>query len=172
MKDYYIQRARSPLDLPHWLFEEHERMPTTRQAPRETRNDGASRRGRYEEYDADQGSSPPPRGGILRDVYDRAAAQPTRTTPLANRSTPVSQGYESSPATTESKATARLRALRDAKRAQGAGAGGATYSNRYDEDYSANDGGRRSMEPVTDTERRTPASRVGLPGRPGASRYS
>jgi len=168
MKEYYIQRARSHMDLPHWLFEEHERMPTVRQAPRDTRGDNAARRGRYEEHEGDQATSPV-RGGILRDVYDRAATKPTHTTSTPNRSTPVSHGYESSPATTESKATSRLRALRDAKRMQGAGA--ATYTNRYEEDYSADDGGRHSMEPATDTERRAPATRTGLPSRPAASRY-
>lgn len=167
LKEYYIQRARSPLDLPHWLFEEHERMPTTARRPQ--RDDGTLRRGRYEEGEYEQESAPTPAPrGALRDIYDRAASQPIRTAPILNRSTPTSHGYESSPATTESKATSRLRALRDAKRAQGAGAAAISRSNRYDEEY--NDGGRRSMEPASDSERRGPA-RTGLPGRPGALRY-
>ena len=162
MKQYYIDRARTPLDLPHWLFEEHERMPTARQAQRGPR--------RYEEPEEEQYTpTPAPSRGALRDVYDKAA----RSTPIpAARSNPSSYAQSAGEQTTgESKATSRLRALRDAKRMQqGAGVvASGTSSSRYDEEYG-NDGGRRSIDPVSDGERRQPA-RVGLPGRPGG-RYN
>ncbi|KIM29110.1 hypothetical protein M408DRAFT_128319 [Serendipita vermifera MAFF 305830] len=162
MKQYYIDRARTPLDLPHWLFEEHERMPTAarQRAPR-----------RYEEPEEEGYISAPAPRGALRDVYDKAA----RATPTSQQSTRSNQSsYPTSPnsdqAPGESKATSRLRALRDAKRMQqGGGVAASAASSRYDDDY-ANDGGRRSMEPASDVERRQPA-RVGLPSRPGG-RYN
>jgi hypothetical protein len=159
------------MDLPHWLFEEHERMPTaTRQAQRGPR--------RYEEGDDEQYVPSAPPRGALRDVYDKAAKQPSRSTPPSQpaRSTPSSYAPSSvgDQSSTESKATSRLRALRDAKRMQQGVAvsanGASSYaSNRYDEEY-ANDGGRISMDPASDVERRQP-SRVGLPSRPGG-RYN
>lgn len=164
MKQYYIDRARTPLDLPHWLFEEHERMPTVaRQGQRGPR--------RYEEPEEEQYTPAPAPRGALRDVYDKAARS-TPTPAQSARSTPSS--YASTPANDqapgESKATSRLRALRDAKRMQqGAGpaTGGASYTpSRYDED----DGGRRSLDPGSDVGGRQPA-RVGLPSRPGG-RYN
>jgi len=172
MKQYYIERARSPLDLPHWLFEEHERNPTGPRNPQR----GARR---YQEEEQEEVYTPPaPQRGALRDVYDKAASrQQPRSTPTLQptRSTPAytsPHGGEHSP--TESKAATRLRALRDAKRMQqGVGVttnGAPLYTpSRYDEEYG-NGGERRSMDPSSDAERRQPA-RVGLPGRPGG-RYN
>jgi hypothetical protein len=156
------------MDLPHWLFEEHERMPTAARHPQRGPR-------RYEEGDDERYTPAAPSRGALRDVYDKAAKQPSRSTPASQsaRSTPSS--YSSSPvndqSATESKATSRLRALRDAKRReQGAAVaanGASSYPpNRYDE----NDGGRIAMEPPSDAEGRQLA-RVGLPSRPGG-RYT
>jgi len=173
MKQYYIERARSPIDLPHWLFEEHERMPTVARHPQ--RGVDGQRRGRYEEGEEEQQyTSAPPRGGALRDVYDRAARSTPTPQPVRSAASSYAPSSGAEQSATESKATSRLRALRDAKRMQqGAGltaGGGSAYSsNRYEED-TGNDGGRRSMDQSNDVERRQPA-RVGLPSRPGG-RYN
>lgn len=138
MKEYYLQRARAPVDLPHWLFEEHERMPT-RPPPREkiAQNGGRSDRGRYDEDYGDEYARPqqPPQQsrGALRDVYEKAASKPAST-----RSTPASSAYDSTASTGESKAASRLRAMREAKRGNISGASAYTPS-KYDVDYD--DGG-------------------------------
>jgi hypothetical protein len=158
MKAYYLERARAPIDLPHWLFDEHERMPT-RHTAAVTRNDRMQRRNPYDDYEDDPTPAPAPARGALRDVYDRAASN----TGAPRKPAAPSSYAQSDTGTGESKAVSRLRAMRDAKRAA---AGTTTTSNKYDEEY---DGGRRSMEPATDNERRNP--RVGLPTRPGG-RYN
>ncbi|PVG02281.1 hypothetical protein CPB86DRAFT_619730 [Serendipita vermifera] len=162
MKAYYLERARAPIDLPHWLFDEHERMPTRHTATAAVhRNERAPRRNPYDDYEEDPTPAPAPARGALRDVYDRAASN----TGGARKPQPSYPQSDSAAGNTgESKAVSRLRAMRDAKRA----AAGTTSSrsNKYDEEY---DGGGGSMEPATDVDRRAP--RTGLPTRPGG-RYN
>ncbi|KAG8829456.1 hypothetical protein FRC17_006550 [Serendipita sp. 399] len=143
MKEYYLQRARAHTDLPAWLFDERERMPT-RPPPRERAavNAGGSR-GRYDEDYGDE--EPPPRPqparGALRDVYDKAASKP----PSAGRSVaPATATYASDTGPVESKATSRLRAIREAKRQEvGIGGSSSYVPSKYDTDY---DSGRRTTE--------------------------
>lgn len=170
MKAYYIERARSPEDLPEWLFDDFERRPMA--APgRHGRNDREeippARGNRHNNRD----NEPPPRTqnrGALRDVYDRAATQaPSRLAP-----TSYSRNETASDAgTAPSKAASRLRAMRDAKRGHGAGGPVSPISatGRFPDDNAGYDGGRRSIEPANDMEQRPP--RMGLPRRPGGNRY-
>ena len=136
MKEYYLQRARAPVDLPHWLFEEHERMPT-RPPPREkiAQTGGRNDRGRYDEDYGDEYAQPPPpqQGrGALRDVYEKAASKPA-SKPAPTRSTPAASAYDSTASAGESKAASRLRAMREAKRGNISGASAYTPS-KYDVD--------------------------------------
>jgi len=156
MKAYYIEKARSPADLPPWLFAEHERRPTAaRPSPQERVREGTrSTRQRGVEYEEspDYQQAVPTRGA-LRDVYDRVAARP----PPPAKDDYSGSGYASAPPPA-SKATDRLRALRDAKRMQGASA--SRSSEEYDDRrQNARDGPRDVPVPS--------APRVGLPSRPG-----
>ncbi|KAI0006235.1 hypothetical protein BJV74DRAFT_803084 [Russula compacta] len=111
LKAYHIEKARDPADLPAWLFEEHERRPLGRP--------GATLRDREDDEDGSYGfgraTAPPPASGRgLRDIYDAAAA----TTEISSRQ---QEKYDSSRGRPQdvgppSKASDRLKALRDAKR--------------------------------------------------------
>lgn len=173
LKAYYIERARTPGDLPSWLFDEHERRPTAVRSPVRERmnNTSAPRRGRYDEDVNDQYSQPPSNRGALRDVYDRAAVQTTpKPTPSVYSDDNAGAGG--------SKATSRLRALRDAKRMQGAGAGAGATSNTYtqpsDEDayggYAGYGSGRRDGAMSENSGRQQLTPKPGLPSRPGGIR--
>ncbi|KAG8757508.1 hypothetical protein FRC14_001985 [Serendipita sp. 396] len=153
MKAYYLQRARAHTDLPHWLFDEQERMPTRPPARERAAVNGDGSRGRYDEDYGDE--APPPKQqptrGALRDVYEKAK-------PAPNRPSPSTTVYGSDTGAMESKATSRLRAMRDARRQEAGVAGGSAYvPSKYDTDYET---GRRSTD------------RTGLPSRPGGSRYN
>lgn len=110
MKAYHIEKARDPADLPAWLFEEHERRPLGRPGTfrdREDDEDGS--------YGPLRATAPPPASGRgLRDIYDAAAA----TTGISSRQ---QEKYDTSRGRPQdvgppSKASDRLKALRDAKR--------------------------------------------------------
>lgn len=166
MKAYHVEKARDPADLPEWLFEEHERRPVGRS--RFTNGRQNDRQG--DEYgDNDPDVAPAPRSRGLRDIYDSAAAPDRRTPARSERSAP--SRYNEEPAGSSSKATNRLKALRDAKR----------QNNRFDDDpplrsaTSATpndrrdvDGGRRRDRDrgAEESDRRGP-SRTGLPTGPG-----
>lgn len=96
MKAYHIQKARDPSDLPPWLFDEHERTPLSR-------------------YDSHEVAENPitelPRPKGLRDIYDTV----TVTTPTPSRTERTRKPNYTDDAM-PSKATDRLKALRDAKR--------------------------------------------------------
>ncbi|KAK0197151.1 hypothetical protein F5146DRAFT_994909 [Armillaria mellea] len=96
MKAYHIQKARDPSDLPPWLFDEHERTPLSRYDSHEVAENPIT-------------ELPRPRG--LRDIYDTAAV----TTPTPSRSQRTRKLNYTDDAL-PSKATDRLKALRDAKR--------------------------------------------------------
>ncbi|KAK0450821.1 hypothetical protein EV421DRAFT_1731882 [Armillaria borealis] len=96
MKAYHIEKARDPSDLPAWLFDEHERTPL-------------SRYDRHEVAENPITELPRPRG--LRDIYDTAAVTPP-TPSRTERTRKPNYTDDVLP----SKATDRLKALRDAKR--------------------------------------------------------
>ncbi|KAJ7343527.1 hypothetical protein DFH08DRAFT_1081676 [Mycena albidolilacea] len=110
MKAYHLEKARDPADLPVWLFDEKERR---RPEPEPSRS-----RRRKDDYDddyevVDKPRAEPPQSRGLRDIYEAAAAS-TSSTPSA-RSTRGARSYaDDSPQ--PSRATDRLKALRDAKR--------------------------------------------------------
>lgn len=97
MKQYYIAKARAPSDLPTWLFDKNERTTTRRDGERNE-----------EQREGHEDDPPPTRSRGLRDIYDKAGAQPSPKVPTSTRIRRTEEG-----ATT---ATSRLRAIRDAKR--------------------------------------------------------
>lgn len=164
MKAYHIEKARDPSDLPEWLFEEHERRPVGR-----SRYDTRSNNRREDDYEDTRDESPAPRSRGLKDIYQSAAAPPSpgyRGAARTERSAP--SRFADEPAAPPSKATDRLKALRDAKR----------QNNRFDNDppsRSSNDSdrqdsGRRGRDSPRGgsepSERRAPP-RTGLPSGPG-----
>lgn len=123
LKAYHIDKARDPNDLPEWLFDEHERRPIGRS--------GTSFWQRHQEGDeygeygtgsaASSTSSASGRG--LRDVYDAAAIasrrqHETREPSLTRGRQPhrENDAISGSGGLPPSKASERLRALRDEKR--------------------------------------------------------
>jgi len=100
MKAYHLDKARSPSDLPSWLFTPEERKPPP---PRATTRSPTVRSPLSPLRDEEPVSLPRPRG--FRDIYDAAAGKSDRTVERSN--TEVSA---------PSKTTDRLKAIRDAKR--------------------------------------------------------
>lgn len=100
MKAYHLAKARHPSDLPDWLFDERERKPSLSSRFRESPRGAASHA---------QSLYPP----ALRHVYDDAASLAPRT----NHSHTTSHVLTSPEKTGSSKAADRLKAFRDAKRA-------------------------------------------------------
>lgn len=155
MKAYHLEKARDPSDLPEWLFEEHERRPVGRSRFASRQN--------TRQADGYEESTPAPRSRGLRDIYDAAAAP--RTSGIPDRQT--YNRFLDEPAA-PSKATNRLKALRDAKR----------LNSNLDEETSvrstsiSSDGrgagdGKRRDRGVAEVSDRKPPPRVGLPSRPG-----
>jgi hypothetical protein len=145
MKAYHVEKARDPSDLPAWLFDEHERRRPEPEPSRSRRRDDD-----YDDYEVVEKTraEPPPSRG-LRDIYERAAS--------SSSSTPSTRGgrsYDDSPQ--PSKATDRLKALRDAKR--GAVAPASVREER----------GRDA--PRAEPEIPQPRRRVGLPSGPVSRR--
>ncbi|KAG1827353.1 uncharacterized protein BJ212DRAFT_1311724 [Suillus subaureus] len=100
MKAYHLAKARHPSDLPDWLFDERERKPSLSSRFRESPRGAASHA---------QSLYPP----ALRHVYDDTASLAPRT----NHSHTTSHVLTSPEKTGSSKAADRLKAFRDAKRA-------------------------------------------------------
>lgn len=155
MKAYHVEKARDPSDLPAWLFDEKERR---RPAPEPSRS---SRRDRDDDYDDNEtvektrGEPPPSRG--LRDIYE-AAASSSSSTPSA-RSTRGARSYaDDSPQ--PSRATDRLKALRDAKRT-------AVNPSALDREEER---GRDAPRAEREVEAPQPRRRVGLPSGPVSRR--
>ena len=153
MKAYHIEKACDPSDLPEWLFGEHERRPVGRS--RFTSRQNGSQGDRYEE-------STPLRPRGLQDIYEAAASPSSNSRPsgLSDR-TPNRFTDESAP----SKATNRLKALRDAKR----------QNSRFDNDAPSpgsdrRDGDGRHRDGRGAEADRRPHPRVGLPSGPGGRR--
>jgi hypothetical protein len=137
MKAYHLEKARDASDLPEWLFSEQERRPIVRSrfaSPREERNS------RYDEDDRSIRPSQPPAATGLRNIYAAAAAAAG-----PGSVSPTGRGREEGSGA--SKATDRLKALRDAKR-------NAVNPNRQIDERDVDDG-------VSG-----PSTRMGLPSRP------
>jgi hypothetical protein len=98
MKAYHIGKARDPSELPDWLFEPHERGAVARRRPRDEQRDPQTEESSH---------APRPRG--LQGVYQAASSNPTTA-----RANVPSRFADDAP--TQTKATNRLKELRDAKR--------------------------------------------------------
>jgi len=172
MKAYHLDKARSPSDLPPWLFDESERRARkpSPSATERRRQDRARDRDRFEEEEEYE-EVPQSRSRGLRDIYDRAATattvSPAPTRPQRSFGGSVDEGSSAN----ASKATNRLKALRDAKRAA------ATTTRHEDMDdngdaepASRSGGGRRRPEESDVRSAPPPRPRVGLPSGP-ARRY-
>ncbi|KAF8590556.1 hypothetical protein K439DRAFT_99479 [Ramaria rubella] len=145
LKAYHLDRARSPTDLPVWLFDEHERGV----APKSW---NAAKTGDFEDQFLPSNIHEPGQRGGLRDIYDQAAA----TSKPAGSGT---RGTNGDAAPQEgSRATNRLKAIRDAKRT--------AIQTRSESEQLAmsarlrNENAGRESLPAA-------AARVGLPARPG-----
>ncbi|KAL5529058.1 hypothetical protein ACEPAG_5032 [Sanghuangporus baumii] len=176
LKAYHINKARDRSDLPDWLFDEHERGMGNR----------AQHLARYEErseYD-DTGPVMRARGRGFRDIYDSVAASSASETRGARgrveesgSSAFASGGLDRS----TTRATDRLKAIRDAKRqaarterssdtaiprggVNSVGSGRVDqYGRRYEDSLSSRRGGQEVFSEPTE---RIPADRVGLPTNP------
>ncbi|EIN07399.1 hypothetical protein PUNSTDRAFT_53731 [Punctularia strigosozonata HHB-11173 SS5] len=184
MKAYHLEKARDPSDLPEWLFDESERFPGRR-----SRREPVERERRYAA--AAEETPEPPRGRGFRDIYDAAAGSSSRPAPRA-RST--ARGYDAAPSRPReyspapsrssdayaeetggagSKASNRLKAMRDAKRQAAARNAGSPLATRDDDDMVSVRSGRSGMDDVGGASaasgRSVPAARprVGLPSGPG-----
>lgn len=100
MRAYHLAKARHPSDLPDWLFDERERKPSLSSRFTEPPRGAAS-------------DTQPLRPSALRHIYDDAASR----APRENHSQTTSHVLASPEKTVSSKAADRLKALRDAKRA-------------------------------------------------------
>jgi hypothetical protein len=100
MKAYHLAKARHPSDLPDWLFDERERKPSLSSRFTESPRDASS-------------NVQPLRPSALRHVYDDAASR----APQTNHSQAISHVLASPEKASSSKAADRLKAFRDAKRA-------------------------------------------------------
>ncbi|KAJ7774671.1 hypothetical protein DFH07DRAFT_800462 [Mycena maculata] len=154
MKAYHLEKARDPSDLPPWLFDANERRRLEPEPSRSNR----SRRNRdddddYEVVEKTRGEPPPSRG--LRDIYEAAAS--TSSNPSA-RSTRGARSYADD-VPQPSKATDRLKALRDAKRT----AVNPSALSREEE--------RAPPRAEREAETPQPRRRVGLPSGPVSRRF-
>ncbi|KAJ6496637.1 hypothetical protein C8R47DRAFT_1184559 [Mycena vitilis] len=115
MKAYHLEKARDPSDLPAWLFDEKERRrpaPAAEPVSRSRRRNDEYADDDYEVVEKRRAEPPASRG--LRDIYEAAAASSASSTPSA-RSPRGGRSYADDSAQ-PSRATDRLKALRDAKR--------------------------------------------------------
>jgi hypothetical protein len=142
MKAYHLEKARDPSDLPPWLFEEHERRPAGQL--------------RYSDRLRDEvPAKETPRSRGLRDIYE------TSTKPDARSEHPPPSVRPIEDMPSRSKATNRLKELREAKRSAHVGPGrvqntGQSEIRRGDDrDNAAQADGR--------------PQRVGLPTAPSSS---
>lgn len=108
MKAYHVSKARQPSDLPAWLFDESERRPKVSRSQFSSRHSDDE----YEVVEKSVTEPAKPRG--LRDIYDAAAASSSPPAPSVRSTRPNARGYDEP--VQASKATDRLKALRDAKR--------------------------------------------------------
>jgi hypothetical protein len=109
LKNYHLSKARTPSDLPSWLFSEEER--------RVRRDTYSSREERPMEMNVRA-----PRQSGLKSIYADAVSDTSmsdngqRYRQGGSRSEPAGASSRFDPSTTQSKATSRLQAMRDARR--------------------------------------------------------
>jgi len=174
LKEYHIKNARSAKDLPSWLFDEKERR-----AQRDQEDDGgrtslpprskSRARGRDDPIDDEPLPAVPRRGG-LRDIYEQASNSSQSSSVPSSRTTGSSslndRGRDSNVGGgNSSKASSRLKALKDAKRV----GSGSSARRGYDEDSQADsyeDTGGRDDPPPSSAR----TVRPGLPQGPGPRR--
>ena len=108
MKAYHLEKARDPSDLPEWLFPEVESRSATRSRFAAHQDEGEMQ---------DETFAPPTSSRGLRDIY-AAAAESVATSPTGAGRRGVRNGADlyADENPTPSKATDRLKAIRDAKR--------------------------------------------------------
>ncbi|KAH8117466.1 hypothetical protein DFH11DRAFT_1504238 [Phellopilus nigrolimitatus] len=176
LKAYYLNSARDRSDLPDWLFDEHERGVVK----------GSQDIRRDEDHVAttSQDRVAATRGKGLRDIYDEAAAS-VSTSRSSRRPADDTSSTVGSEVPGASKATNRLKALRDAKRraATGGRAASTSAANFAEEhgrsaspdDYSGfnnatsaapSSGWKGSDNQGWNDAKRMPPARVGLPTNP------
>lgn len=149
MKAYHLAKAQDPTDLPPWLFDESDRR---RPAPTPI----ASNENEYG-YQTKQQSldnTPKPRG--LRDIYDAAASTPSIPASRSTRARGHVDNIEE-----PSKATNRLKAMREAKRS--ALTANAT-PRRLPDEVDGHQSVARDYDDKPKIDRRAP--RLGLPPGP------
>jgi hypothetical protein len=178
LKTYYIKQARDRSDLPDWLFNERERMVDKPTQRGESSDESSQNALAYEQ-------SSRTRGRGLRDIYDTAAASAPAVRAREDER-PMMYGSDASVGA-PSRATNRLKALRDAKRqavtagrvseSDGRGSVHENASNRfssrsgagadgYDGQFDKTPSSRRSGREIRGPEQRMPPPRVGLPTHP------
>jgi hypothetical protein len=69
MKAYHIEKVCDPIDLPPWLFEEHEHRPLRLSSMRGWHREDA----KYDGYESCEATTSPHSRG-LRDIYDSVTA--------------------------------------------------------------------------------------------------
>ncbi|KAJ7582752.1 hypothetical protein C8J56DRAFT_1055788 [Mycena floridula] len=112
MKAYHLSKASSPADLPPWLFEPHERRAPTTKSPTSSMRSPTSRSPTAKsptsslQYNSDDEPISPPQPRGFRDIYDAAQKNNAAKAPIGRMTDSAAP----------SKATDRLKALRDAKR--------------------------------------------------------
>ncbi len=156
MKDHYLRKARGRADLPRWLFSDEELKggreeydPPDRRDRSRSRERSGSERSKAPRWAT---PDPVPQSRGLRDIYEEVSGRPP---PPSNYRR--NMDYDRNNDDGASKASSRLKALKEAKR-------GATSSGRLrdalreeEEDF----GGRGAPPPIP--RRRRP---VGLPSAP------
>ncbi|VDC06588.1 unnamed protein product [Peniophora sp. CBMAI 1063] len=153
LKAYHMDKARKPEDLPEWLFSAQERGQRSRPSASASNSRTSSSREQedYGQYEPPRTARPPP------SAYASAPA------PTSSRG---SFDLDRTPTT---KASNRLRELRDAKRSQAimrSNTSEPVASERVQPRTVREDEGR--CEPPV--SRAPPRAAVGLPSRPGARR--
>lgn len=167
MKAYHIGKAQDPSDLPSWLFNERERraVPGLKSAQPWASSNG------YHTLKEDLAIEAS-RGGGLRDIYDAAAASSRNAMPPVR-----TRDLIATESVGGTKATNRLKAIRDAKRQVAAPTyvesqqreESVTVRSEPHKDHSHHSGDwRRDAHGRLDIEapRRPSQGRVGLPSRP------
>jgi len=145
MKAYHLAKARSPTDLPEWLFDNNERHSNFSLVNEESEIGGRSL------------STTRARG--LRDIYDAAAASSRNVEPKAD----TTRNRFFNEHGMESKAADRLNALRDARRHRGRSDG---HHPVQSDTGMSNRAGRATNTDYPRLEARQ-GSKFGLPTRPG-----
>ncbi|KIY62097.1 hypothetical protein CYLTODRAFT_427167 [Cylindrobasidium torrendii FP15055 ss-10] len=140
MRDYHLAKAQDRSDLPSWLFDEHERIPSRKMSTETSRTDRPVER---------SATSAGP--GRRRNIY--AAAEDSSASPVVRSAT---RSQDNVPTT---KSSDRLRAIREAKRAA------LQPQSQNQQEPMARDNSSQNVKATTSVD--VPKARGGLPTRPG-----